>query len=573
MRKTVPIAELRQRRIPRAAALALAFGAVPALAQLAPNSLPSNQNLPQQAAPQLPASDQVAPLPQPQAIPTPRATTTQETSFLLRDVVFNGASVYSQAVLHAKIADKLGKQVTLNDLDLIAKQITDMYHESGYYFATAVVPVQQVKNGVVEISVVEGQLGHIAIDIDPNAPISETKVRGMLASLVAGQPLNGREYERAMLLLSDVPGIKAQSALQAGAAPGTTDLVVKVAKGKVLNISTGLDNFGTRESGTMRAGGSVRWNSPFGIGDNLDVRALVSERGGTVFGRLSYEAPLGDNGMRIGFGAARVNYSLGGAFEALNALGASNIYDASLTIPVIRQRNENLFLRFSADSKDLTDELRAVHYDSHKQVNGLGVGWAWERRDNAWGGGYWSSNGVLYHGDLDIRSASARALDQSRYGNHTNGGFTKLSFQFARLQTLGARQTLFLGVGGQLSNRDLDASEKISLGGHDAVRAYPAGEVLVDQGFIANLEYRYAWRKDITLYSFYDASRGWLNRSHSAAGGTPMRSLRGPGIGINWAKPGDFSIDLTVAWRNTQPAVTSGGDKNPRVFFQVQKFF
>jgi len=206
-------------------------------------------------------------------------------------------------------------------------------------------------------------------------------------------------------------------------------------------------------------------------------------------------------------------------------------------------------------------------------VQGMGIGWAWERRDNFGGGGYFSSNGVLYQGDLHIRDPNARAYDQSIYGNHTEGGFTKLTFQFSRLQALAPKQTLFLGIGGQLSNGNLDASEKLSLGGHDAVRAYPQGEVLVDRGFIAHFEYRYSLSQDVTPYAFYDASRGWVNRSHESPGGRVIRNLRGPGLGVNWARPGNFSLDLTVAWRTSRPAVTSDGDKRPRVFFQIQKFF
>ncbi|SHL73550.1 ShlB/FhaC/HecB family hemolysin secretion/activation protein [Rhodanobacter sp. OK091] len=553
------------RRLPLAIALGLI--ALPAFAQS------TSQGLQSQATPQIPADQQAAPLPQPQNTPAPPPVTAPQSSFVLRRVVFTGASVFPAAQLDALAAEHIGKPVTLDDLNKLAQQVTALYHKAGYIFATAVVPVQEVKDGAVEISVIEGRLGQMKVEVDPAAPITEARIRAMLAPLMPGQPLSGKVYERTMLLLSDLPGIKAQSSLSSGAEAGTTDLVVKVGRAAPITASLGVDNFGTRESGILRAGGSLRWNSPFGIGDNLDARGLVSERGGTTFGRLSYEAPLGYNGVRAGAGIARVHYSLGGAFEPLDALGTSRIADASLTFPVLRQRDQNLFLRLSVDRKLLTDELRAVDYTSHKRVQGVGIGWAWERRDNFGGGGYFSSNGVLYQGDLHIRDPNARAYDQSIYGNHTEGGFTKLTFQFSRLQALAPKQTLFLGIGGQLSNGNLDASEKLSLGGHDAVRAYPQGEVLVDRGFIAHFEYRYSLSQDVTPYAFYDASRGWVNRSHESPGGRVIRNLRGPGLGVNWARPGNFSLDLTVAWRTSRPAVTSDGDKRPRVFFQIQKFF
>jgi hemolysin activation/secretion protein len=557
---------LQSRYLPLAIALGLI--AAPVFAQS------TNQGIESQATPQIPASNQAAPLPQPQQLPAASAVTAPQASFVLRGVVFKGASVFSERQLQAFAASRIGKPVTLADLDAIAQQVTALYRGAGYVFATAVVPVQEVKDGIVEISVIEGRLGQMKVEIDPAAPVSEQRIRAMLAPLVQGQPLSGRVYERTMLLLSDLPGIKAQSSLSSGAEAGTTDLTVKISRAAPVNVSLGLDDYGTREAGTLRGGGSVRWNSPFGIGDNLDARALVSERGGTTFGRLSYEAPLGYDGIRAGVGASQVDYSLGGAFEALDAIGVSRIYDASMTLPLMRQRDQNFFLRFLVDRKDLTDKLRAVGYVSHKRVEGAGVGWAWERRDDFGGGGYLSSNGTIYHGNLKIRDPANLAYDLSASGAHTNGAFTKLTFQFARLQALAPKQTLFVGIGGQLSSRNLDASEQLSLSGHDAVRAYPQGEVLVNRGVIANIEYRYAMTRDVTTYAFYDVSRGWLNKPYNVPDGhQPIRSLRGPGLGLNWAKPGNFSLDLTVAWRTTDPAVTSGGDKKPRVFFQLQKFF
>lgn len=556
---------LQPRRLPLTIALGLA--ALPAFAQS------TSQGLQSPATPQIPASDQAAPkLPTPQAAALPPVTAPQA-SFVLRQVVFQGNSVFSDARLQELAAPRIGQSVSLADLEQLAKQVMALYRKAGYVFATAVVPVQEVKDGVVQISVVEGRLGQLKLEIAPGAPVSEARIRAMLAPLVPGQPLSGRVYERTMLLISDLPGIKAQSALASGVEAGTTDLTVKISRAAPVNVSVGLDDYGTREAGTLRAGGSLRWNSPLGLGDNLDVRGLFSEHGGTSFGRIAYEAPLGYSGIRAGVGAARVEYSLGGAFKPLDALGTARIYDGSITLPVVRQRNQNFFLRFLADRKELTDKLRAVGYVSHKRIDGVGVGWAWERRDSFAGGGYFSSNGVLYRGHLKLLDPVNLAYDQSPYGSHTAGGFTKLTIQFSRLQALAPRQTLFIAIGGQLASRNLDASEQLSLGGHDAVRAYTQGEVLADRGYIGNLEYRYELNHDLTAYAFYDAAHGVLDLSRRLPGGRPERNLHGPGLGLSWARPGDFLVDVTVGWPTAGAATASRNGHNPRVFFQLQKYF
>src|SRR3546814_6971666 len=91
-----------------------------------------------------------------------------------------------------------------------------------------------------------------------------------------------------MLLLSDLPGLRVQSAIEPGLEPGTTDLTVQIAPGDRVRASVELDNYGTREVGRERLGGTLRWASPTGHGDNLDLRAMVS-REGMWFGRLAYE--------------------------------------------------------------------------------------------------------------------------------------------------------------------------------------------------------------------------------------------------------------------------------------------
>ena len=40
------------------------------------------------------------------------------------------------------------------------------------------------------------------------------------------------------------------------------------------------------------------------------------------------------------------------------------------------------------------------------------------------------------------------------------------------------------------------------------MRAYPVGEVLVDQGLIGTAEWRWALNDELTPFVFYDAARG-----------------------------------------------------------------
>lgn len=516
------------------------------------------------------AQGPAAPEATPQSLPA-AAPARQAASFRLVDVRLQGARSVDAQRLEALVQPYRGQDVTLVQLQTLADAITALYREQGFFLAQAIVPVQKIEGGVVEISVIEGRLGRVDIAVAPDAPISEERVRAFLAAVPAGEAVNAASYERAMLLLSDQPGIKVSSGLQQGSTPGTVDLAVEVVAAPRWRFTAEVDNHGTLETGRWRVGGAARWNSPAGIGDNLDARLMLSERK-LAFGRAVYELPLGGSGLRAGLGVARVQYEVGGAFGPLDAHGQADVVDVSLNYPFIRQRSQNLFGRLVLESKRLKDEYRAVDVSLGKRITDVGLGWAWERRDNWLGGGYFASNGTLYFGRLRIGDAAARAADQAPGGPHTSGSYSRLLFQLSRLQSVASRHTLYYSIGGQWASKNLDASEKLALGGSRAVRAYAASEALVDQGWIQTLEWRWAATDELTPYLFYDAAHGRQFKRLSAPGNGV--NLRGAGLGLAWGRPGDFSLNATLAWRSgTRRGVADGGGRNPRLFIHAQKAF
>ena len=530
----------------------------------ATNATPANDAA-QDATPASAQPQQAQALPEPQMAAQP--------SFVLKAVAFDGATGVPESELQAAVADKIGTNVTFTDLEQLAARVVALYQQRGFGLVQAFVPVQEVVDGQVRITVSEGVLGNVSIELADGTPVQQERIAKTLSILEPGKPLNGRHYERAMLLLSDLPGIKPQSAISTGATSGTTDLMVKVGKRERMQYGLELDNYGTSDSGRHRITGSLRWASPFGRGDNLDLRLMVAQGAHTAFGRISYETPMGYRGLRIGGGLARVQYQLGGAFAALEPTGTGNVADLSFSYPIIRQRATNLFLRGALDNKDLTDRFEAVGFEARKRIRGVSIGLSLEKRDKLLGGGYTSANALLYSGNLDIKDAMSEAFDAPPFGYGTQGSFTKFTMQLARLQYVAPKVSLFMATGLQRASKNLDAYEKLSLGGPKAVRAYATGELLADDGWLGTLELRYAATKDATVFGFYDAAHGDFFHDPRPFDTVTSRSLRGYGLGMNWSKPGKVTMNLSVAWRDTSPGLTDGGDRNPRLFWSIQKAF
>lgn len=150
-------------------------------------------------------------------------------------------------------------------------------------------------------------------------------------------------------------------------------------------------------------------------------------------------------------------------------------------------------------------------------------------------------------GELHLDSG-LRAAD--RLSAKSAGRFDKLNLDVARLQLLPAGFSLYGRFSGQLANDNLDSSEDFGLGGPTGVRAYPSGEGYGDEGWLSQLELRYAMGA-FSPFVFHDSGR--VSVAHDTwQAGDNHRSLSGAGAGLRFSQ-GPWQAEATVAWR------TAGG--------------
>ncbi|NIF81461.1 ShlB/FhaC/HecB family hemolysin secretion/activation protein [Paraburkholderia sp. Cy-641] len=554
----------------RLIAAAVSCGSVLAWGQTLPNAGSIlNQTAPRDTRPAPPAGSQALPA-VPQAPPPP--VTAAGPSFVLKHITLKGNDTIATDVLLAPVQDRIGKETGFAGLEAIAARITQVYRERGYLLAQVVIPPQDVSAGNVELSVLEGRVGHVRLDIAAGTPIREDLLRERVAQIPLGRPLQQHELERTMLLLSDLPGIQVSSAIEAGEEPGTVDLTISVAPAKRWTFAVDLDNFGADASGTWRLGALARLNSPFMIGDNLDLRLLGGQRGDTLYGRVGYEAPLNAQGTRLGVAVSRLNYALGKEFASLDAQGEATVVDFTLTHPLVRTRNQSLLGRVNFEYRDLIDNVGVVDQHNPRSLVEGSIGLSYESRDALFGGGFNSADVELLIGSLHFRSAAAEQLDASSLGRDTQGNELRATFFANRLNAVTERFSVFAGVSGQWAATTLDSSSRFLLGGPHAVRAYSPSEALVDEGFVATLEGRFAIDARATVFGFFDFGTGWYNASSRPNQGSNVITRSGVGVGAFWAAPGGFSLQGTVAWRTTAPD-TTGDDKLPRFYVQLTKTF
>jgi len=484
-----------------------------------------------------------------------------------------GQTHFSEAELIAATGFKPGSELSLADLRGLASKITDLYDRSGYFVAQAYLPPQDIKDGVVTIAVIEGRYGKISLDNQTN--VSNAVISDVLDGLNSGGPVVVAPLERRLLIISDIPGAEVESTLAPGSAVGTSDLKISVVPGQSVTGSVEGDNAGNPYTGVYRFGGTVNFNEPLGFGDVLSARVLASTTGGLEYGRLSYQAQLGD--ATVGAAYTAFEYRLGRQFTVLHASGSEQIASLYGSYPLIRSYHDNLYGLLDFDFRTFRDKIGATSSITDKQAWVIMPGISGDHHDMFGGGGWDSYALIASFGNLDIQSPLARAVDAATA--KTNGAYAKLAFSVSRLQQLIGPLSLYGAVRGQIASKNLDVSEKMELGGAYGVRAYPEGEAYGDEGYIATLEARLLlprWLEklpgEMQLIGFVDTGSVTVSKSPWYSGSNSA-TRSGAGVGLTWASTNNFMASATYAWELGNTPATSAPDSFGGFWVQAVKYF
>ena len=291
-----------------------------------------------------------------------------------------------------------------------------------------------------------------------------------------------------MLLINDTPGFAAQATLSPGSQTGETDVTLNLADRPIFNAKVWADNYGSSLIGKARLNGQASFNNLTGWGDVLSMQALVSR--GLEYVGGAYEFSIGYAGTRMNIGGAVTNYQVnGGGLSSLEAKGESYSYRMGVKHPIIRSLYSNLQIHVTLESLNSEDEALGFEI-SDKQYRTFTLGLKGDHNDNiGLGGTFWGGVSITA-GDLDLNNRDDLAADQLTL--RTDGHYNKLNFYLGRQQILGEKFIAKALLSGQLADGNLGGFEKFSLGGPSGLGGFTVGEAAADQGWMLNLEGRYA---------------------------------------------------------------------------------
>ncbi|WP_028448062.1 ShlB/FhaC/HecB family hemolysin secretion/activation protein [Chitinimonas koreensis] len=559
-------------RLLLACLLAFAAGSPAARAQAAeavPDAGAVLKDIP--PAPPLPATAPPPAMAAPALPPVTMSAGDLSNTVLVKGFRIEGATVFPAETLEAVLQPLVGKPATLPELIRGAHAITAFYSRNGVV-GQAFLPEQTVDGGIVLVRVVESRFAGAVIERPEPVRLADTTVQRMVESAQPlGQVVRVERLERGLLLLNDLAGISANGTLLRGGEPGSTVERVTLRPTAPLSGVVELDNAGPRAVGEGRANVLLNWNNPEGRGGQLSLRALAMYNGDDLnrYLRLAYAIPVGYGGLKITPSVARLDYKLGKPFQALDSRGDSTSWGVDARYSLLRGRTANLYALARFERKSLYSEAAGATLGD-KKLDTVAFGLRGDYLDPA--------SKAYSAATLQLLSGNARYAS-ARFGQ--DGGYGRFNLDLQHLRPLDERWSWLLALSWQHAFDNLDTAEEISLGGANAVRAYPASEAPGDEGAVLSNELRFRLNDTVALKLFHDY--GWLRVNHRALPGQFGPNdlhLQGVGLGAALRLPADFSFSAHVAWRigDNPLAAADGSDsdgrrRDPRLWVSLNRSF
>lgn len=437
---------------------------------------------------------------------------------------FIGNTAFTPEVLSEIVKEFQGKELTLAELHSVAEKVADYYHQRGYFLAKVILPEQSIDNGNVTLQIFEGKLGKITISGNKSYP------DGFLQKYFANMKQEGiiqqDSLESALLLVNDLPGLKAKSVLRAGAQNGDTDIIINVEENPRSQGSIEASSFGSRN---WR---SISFMNRGQRGGSFSTRVVDGNMPNNLsFVNASYSLPIDAKGTCASLYILKGDFGVGQEFASLNITGKASAIGAAFTRPLIKTRAQSIAAELGFDMRNSEQDMLGLTSSRDRiRVLRLGLHRNTEDMDGRTFMSLFLQQGLgSMFGGMDNNDPLS-----SRPVAGADGRFTKLNFDSARIQGLRPKSFLISRLSGQISSKSLVVGEQMAIGGIDSVRGYYSSEYLGDSGVQANLEARFASSatqpEKFQTALFVDWALASIRKP--ALGQTKSASLIGAGFGI-----------------------------------------
>ena len=371
--------------------------------------------------------------------------------------------------------------ITLGMIETIADKITNFYRERGFILAKAYIPKQEVRKGIVTLTLLLGILGET--EVKNNSLYNADTIRSVFDDTLT-LPVTNSVIDEKLYLINDFPGLYVTGFFEPGAQVGDTKLNINVVSEKRYDFNVRLDNHGTDETGKNRLDAEALVNNILGYSDLLHIGFLrTASPSNSTFWQVRYGANIFSPRFRTTIGSSKNEFILGSgnseAVTALNLKGTTNQTDLTFAYKLKRSRA-------STQSIDLVLE----RIESTLRVGALDASGDIGLDDEL------ENTSLIYH--YDFLQEKSRRLHQG-FLKYTSGKFIKgaadnqkenynillvdyVFLTFWKIPFFGSETRVIARSSLQYSGQALSSISQFALAGPTRARGFPVNKFFADDG-------------------------------------------------------------------------------------------
>ena len=474
--------------------------------------------------------------------------------------------------------------ITLGQIETIADKITRFYRERGFILAKAYIPKQEVRDGIVTLTLLLGVLG--SVDVNNNKLYSAKKLKSVFDDMLTA-PVTSSQVEENLYLINDFPGVSVNGFFEPGYQVGDTKLTINVKNENTYSSNIRADNHGTDSTGKYRLYADVQVNNLIGTADLFNLSVLTaSQPNNTEYYRVNYESTFFSPRFKVGLGSSTNQFLVDRS--ALNAAvgitGTVEIQDLSMHYQLTRSRikNTSLHIKYENIFSDLQIG-QFVDTDNRldDELNNISVSYNYdylnEKSKTLHQGSYKFTSGEFAFGAEEGQSTGYEFL---------NIDYTMLTF--VKVPFTDSISRLILRANFQYSGKALPTVSRASLAGPTKARGYASDIYSADDVlylgadwlfnspdfFDFNLFGETNFKDLVKPFVFVDTAYG-IQNGLSATDTDINGLLVDAGVGLQFNK-GNFSGNLHVAFplsESFSEEIASEDDISTRIIFDFQYKF
>ena len=447
--------------------------------------------------------------------------------------------------------------VTLGQIEAVADRITQFYRERGFILAKAYIPRQQVRDGVVTLTLLLGLLGEA--QVYQNELYTDVQLTSIFDQW-RGLPVTTSVVEENLYLLNDYPGLSVTGFFQAGSQVGDSRLNLNVRNETRYEKSLRLDNHGSDQTGEYRLYGEFKVNNPLGLADQLALSALYAfDPDNSEYSQLSYLSRGVSPRLGLGFSMSNNDFVLGpGNNEAIDKLGLSGeTRQREVTASYSFRRSRTLSLYGDYRLAEIESELDLELFTSDDRLDDTVRNHTLAFRFDVLN----EQDQVLHQGNVGLTSGEfdegAEVGQDERYSILTVD-YTRLSFWQPFFTDSNTRLVYRLGM--QWTESALSSINQYSLAGASRVRGYESNQFSGDSAIFMAVDWFFnspqwmdtEWfgvnlQRVTRPFVFLDLAWGetyaLVSRQDDETG-----EMLGAGFGLQFSSSGSFQGNLQVAF-------------------------